>query len=162
MNKMMFNINDNKRYRMVFEPPKKTGKTNFFITGSWEPLDSKTNFSLLLDNSSRSAVDLLFTVRASIEVCTNLNFLVSLNTQLYGSPKNPIKTIGSGFQINYRPPNPLADSCNYEVSLEIPPRSLLTGMHYLYPQIEAECDGEHLGVICTGRRVTIQVLDITY
>lgn len=162
MSKVMFNINDNKRYRMIFEPSIKQPPLHFFIAGSWEPLDSEANFSLLFDNSSRSTVYLLFTVSGVIESCANLNFKLSLNTQLYGSFENPIKTIGTGLQLNYQPANPLINSRDYEVSLEIPPRSLLTGMHYLYPQIEAECDGENLGVICTGQKVTIQVLDLTY
>ncbi|MEM9776010.1 MAG: hypothetical protein AAF902_15645 [Chloroflexota bacterium] len=159
---MMFNINDNRRYAMLFDPKR---ERDFLINGSWEIVDDKQNFSLLLDNSKPAWVNLLLTAKRPTDDQTGQNLTVRICVQSYGSDTNPIRMIGEKFQINYvsSSANKLTgDTVEYEISLKIPPESLMAGMHYLYPQIQAESDGEDLGIVCKGRHVAVQVLDITY
>ncbi len=155
----MFNINDNKRYTMFFAP---FSQDNFRIGGSWELVNDSMNFSLLIDNSKSSWVNLLLTVRESNAFCSNFNLHVATYAQPYGMTNTPPKKIGEQFNINYVASNSILDTQDYEISLEIPPGSFVAGAYFLYPIIHAEYEGEDLGVVCKGKKVAVQVLDLTY
>lgn len=144
---------------MFFDP---LNQGNFLITGSWELVDEMMNFSLLIDNSKLSWANMLLTIRESNEFCSKIDLMIDMYAQPYDEQDGQVKKVGEQFNICHAPSNSVLETHDYEIALKIPPSSFTAGAYFVYPIISANYEGEDLGIVYTGKKVVVQVLDLTY